>query len=39
VGEFDNANASKRKRMHQKNLRAALELAARPPEGASLPEA
>ena len=39
VGEFDNANAGKRKRMHQKNLRAALEMAVRPPEGAALPEA
>jgi len=39
VGEFDNANAGKWKRMHQKNLRAALELAARPPEGAALAEA
>jgi hypothetical protein len=39
VREFDNANAGKRKRMHQKNLRAVLGLAARPPEGAALPEA
>jgi hypothetical protein len=39
VGKFDNANAGKWKRMHQKDLRAALEMAARPPEGASSPEA
>jgi hypothetical protein len=37
VGEFDNANAGKRKLMHQKNLRAVLEMAVRPPEGAALP--
>jgi hypothetical protein len=35
VGEFDNANAGKRKRMHQKNLRAVLGMAARLPEGAA----
>jgi len=39
VGEFDNANAGKRKRMHQKNLRAVLEMAARLPEGAARDEA
>jgi hypothetical protein len=39
VGEFDYANAGKRKRMHQKNLRAALEMPARLPKGAALPEA
>jgi hypothetical protein len=38
VGEFDNANAGKRKLMHQKNLRAALEMQARLPKGAALPE-
>ena len=35
VREFDNANAGKRKRMHQKDLRAVLEIAARLPEGES----
>jgi hypothetical protein len=39
VGEFDNANAGKWKRMHQKNLRAALEMPARLPKGEALPEA
>jgi hypothetical protein len=39
VGEFDNANAGKRKRMHQKNLRAVLGMPARPPEGAACTKA
>jgi hypothetical protein len=38
MGEFNNANTGKRKLMHQKNLRAALEMKARPPEGAALAE-
>jgi hypothetical protein len=39
MGEFNNANTGKRKLMHQKNLRAALEMPARLPKGAALPEA